>query len=247
MTWRVAIPSYQRAATLARCTLPTLLNGGIAPGLIDVWVADAAEHATYAGTLDRGTYGTIQIGAPTLRGARNHIARAYPAGQRLLCVDDDVRGVYQGDKEHKLLEVRALDVAERGFAQMRKAGAHLWGIYPAANHFFMKPGTRTGLTYIIGSFWGVELRHHPCELVVLEDKEDVERSCRFFEADGTVARLENVTVKSNYYTEPGGMQVTRTKTRVASSARRMVEMFPHLCSYWERKDGTAEVRLREKK
>lgn len=245
--YRVAIPSYARAATLAKCTLPTLAAGGIPPERIDVWVADKEQRAEYIETLDPALYYGVNIAAPTLRGARNHIARAYPAGTRLLCVDDDVRALKAkaGNKLVPVTDVAA--VVERGFREMDKAGARIWGIYPASNAMFMKDAVRTGLTYIIGSFWGVHLRGDPCELVTLEDKEDVERSCRFFERDGTVCRLEDITVISNYYTEPGGMQVTRTPARVASSARRMVEMFPRLATYWERKDGTAEVRLREKR
>jgi hypothetical protein len=247
MTWRVAIPSYQRAATLAKCTLPTLVDGGVDPDLIDIWVADKEQRAEYLDVLVPGTYGGVMVAAPTLRGARNHIARAYPAGTRLLCADDDVRAL-KAKADKKLVPITDVAaVVDRGFREMDKAGARIWGIYPASNAMFMKDAVRTGLTYIIGSFWGVHLRGDPCELVTLEDKEDVERSCRFFERDGTVCRLEDVTVISNYYTEPGGMQVTRTPGRVASSARRMVEMFPRLATYWERKDGTAEVRLREKR
>jgi hypothetical protein len=64
--------------------------------------------------------------------------------------------------------------------------------------------------------------------------------------DGKVVRLDDITVKSKYYTEDGGMQVTRTSERIHESAKILQARYPHLCSMYIRDTtGHAELRLRD--
>jgi hypothetical protein len=79
------------------------------------------------------------------------------------------------------------------------------------------------------------------------DKEYYERSIRFYLRDGAVVRLRNIAPKTAYYTEKGGNQEYRTMETVAAGAKKLVAMFPEMCSLnLTKKSGYPEIRLRDK-
>ena len=138
------------------------------------------------------------------------------------------------------------EVICRGFVECQKHGANLFGVYAAANAMFMKNRVAVGLYYCIGSCWGLITRHDKVLTVTLDDKEDFERTLQHYVKDGKVVRLDDITVKSKYYTEDGGMQVTRTSERIHESAQILVDRYPGLCTMYIRETtGHAELRLRD--
>ncbi len=111
---------------------------------------------------------------------------------------------------------------------------------------FMKHRVAVGLYYCIGSCWGIVTRHDDDLSVTMDDKEDFERTLQHYVKDGRIVRLDDITVKSKYYTEDGGMQVTRTSERIHESAKILEQRYPHLCSMYIRNTtGHAELRLRD--
>ena len=85
------------------------------------------------------------------------------------------------------------------------------------------------------------------KLALEMDKEDYERSVRFYKADGGVVRMRSIAPKTAYYTEKGGNQEFRTKKTVMDGAKWMVENFPEYCDLnLTKKSGYPEVRLRDK-
>lgn len=249
MAFEVAIPSYKRPETLTRKTLHTLLAGGILPACITVFVADRQEYARYLQTLVPGTYGHLIIGQPTLQGARGFIQTHYPEGTPVVNVDDDVSGILQATSMKQLQAVPDLPaLIEEGFALTAAHRLNLWGIYPVANAYFMRPKVTVDLRYIVGAFWGVYATHDPRVRVTLEDKEDFERTILFYLRDGGVVRVNNVCVQTRYYAEPGGMQETRTAARVQTSAQLLVHRYPLLCQ-WNtgKKSVHAEITLRDRR
>lgn len=244
----IAIPSYKRAKTLKEKTLATLEKYKIDPEIITVFVADQEELDVYKKEFAGTPYESrIVISAPTLHGSRNAISRYYPEGEYIVNLDDDLQEIQKKIGEQTLGPVDDVDaeVFRKGFDALEETGAYLWGIYAAANAFFMKERIATGLYYVIGSCWGHINRHSPDLVLTLEDKEDYERTLQYYEMDGLVARIDNITVKSAYYKEPGGMQETRTSERIKFSADNLVERFPDYCSTYIRETtGHAELRLR---
>lgn len=248
MNFEIAVPSYKRPERCRDATLAFLARCKTeAP--ITVFVADEEQRAVYARTLDPKTYSQLVVGVPGMGAIRNFIHEHYAPGTRILHVDDDIEGLFVRVDEKRLVEHVELDeLVETAFSLCERANARLWGIYPVKNPLFMKARATFDLRYVIGSFWGSINEPGDVLTVSLDDKEDFERTMKCYAADGAVVRLEYVTVKSRYYTEPGGMQETRTPERVRKSAELLARRYPQLCSLNMKKaNGFVELRLRDKR
>jgi hypothetical protein len=92
------------------------------------------------------------------------------------------------------------------------------------------------------------INNRKAEVRTIDDKEDYERSIKYYLKDGGVLRFNNVTCRTNCYKEPGGMQVERTKKRIHDSAVYLTKKYPNLCTLnTGKKSGFTEVRLKDKR
>jgi hypothetical protein len=247
--WVIAIPSYKRAETLRDKTLAVLRKYRIPADKIHVFVANKAEYDTYKSTLDPASYGHLHIAEPGMAAVRNYITRFFPVGKAIFNMDDDIRGFieYSPNGRRNERPLRSLsDAITTGFRNAAASGYRLFGFYPVANGYFMKPGPpSTDLRYIIGSVWGI-INPGPILTVTIDDKEDYLRSVMMYVLDGGVLRYTNIAPQSAYYKEPGGMQEERTMGRIDASAKAMVAAFPDLVKInLTKKSGIPEVRLRD--
>lgn len=247
--WVIAIPSYKRAETLRDKTLQVLQSYKIPKDKIHVFVANKAEYDTYKATLDPATYGHLHIAEPGMAAVRNYITRFFPVGKPIFNMDDDIRGFLEHSATAKRQErpLTCLSSAiTAGFEAVQRTGYRLFGFYPVANGYFMRPGPpTTDLRYIIGSVWGI-VNPGPVLTVTIDDKEDYLRSVMMYLLDGGVLRFNGIAPVSAYYKEPGGMQEERTMNRIAASAQAMVTAFPDLVKInLTKKSGMPEVRLRD--
>ena len=251
----IAIPSYKRAETLRDKSLKLLHEYNVEPRRIYIFVANKDEEKVYKGVLDSKTYNKIVIGVPKIGPQRNFISDYFPLEKPLVHMDDDVSAFIEWSASAKRNERPLKDLRgfiQRAFDTCRKAECSLWGIYPAANGYFMKNEHTTDLRFVIGAFNGC---FNPgtkgpkgVKLELEMDKEDYERSIRFYLRDGVVVRFRNVAPKTAYYTEKGGNQEFRTMKTVAEGAKKLVKMFPELCSLnLTKKSGYPEIRLRDKR
>ena len=254
--YRIAIPSYRREKTLVARTLAVLRKHKIDPRRVTIFVANEEERKTYARAVEPTGYRNIVVAEPGMMRVRNFMLNYFAEGTPVLFVDDDIqrvqRRVHPKGQNPKLVDVVDLerDVIYAGFDRMREHNAYLWGIYAAANPGFMKDRVAVGLYYVIGSFYGVIIRHQAVLHVGTDDKEDFERSVQHFLKDGRVARLDFITVKSAYYTQPGGMQIQRTKKTVNEGAEYMLRKYPlYVRDAGNRTkgqhQGNREIKLRE--
>jgi hypothetical protein len=246
----IAIPSYKRAETLRDKTLTTLKEHRIPAERIHVFVATPEEKDRYAKTLEAGTYGKLIVAIPGMAAVRNFITGYYPVGQRIVNIDDDIKGFLEFSETARRHEMplRNLDgFIKRAFAQSQKTGFRLWGIYPVPNGFFMRAGEpSTDLKYIIGAFWGITNPGLDVLKVTIDDKEDYLRSLIMYVADGGVLRFRDIAPKTAYYKEAGGMQEERTMNRVTKSAEALHKAFPDLTKLnATKKSGFLELRLRD--
>lgn len=258
--YQIAIPSYRRPLGLVSKTLQTLLRNGIGMERVTIFVANPSEHNEYSEAI-RATVSTagqddlalcnIVIAEPGMRAVRNFIRGYYAEGVALLMLDDDIEDIRQrvDDQTAEPFPAGTLDLfIEQAFLVAKTEGVHLWGIYPVKNPFFQSDKLRRGLSYINGAMWGLWNTHDRRTLTALDDKEDFERSVRFYLLDGSVHRYEYVSTVTRYYDNPGGMSEGRQANpgRIAASARRLVRMFPNLVHYDSSKSsGKAEVKLKD--
>ncbi len=250
----IAIPSYKRAETLRDKSLAVLKEYKIDPKRIDVFVANKEEEKVYKETLEPGSYHKIVVGVPKIGPQRNFISNYYPVGKPVIHMDDDIQGFIEYSPSAKRNEKKLVSlerVIQRGFAECRKHNCRLWGIYPTPNGYFMNDKVDHDLRFIIGCFNGM---FNPgtkgpkgVKLELEMDKEDYERSVRFYIADGGVIRMRGYAPKTAYYTEKGGNQEFRTKKSVMDGAKWMVKTFPDYATLnLTKKSGYPEVRLRDK-
>lgn len=246
--YKIAIPSYKRYETIKKKTLKVLESYNISPDKITIFVADDDEYLKYSESLRDTPYKNIVKGVPTIGAQRNFIEKYYPEGTYLMMFDDDIEEVQVKISEQKLGRVNDLEkeIFIRGFEECEKLGAKTFGIYAAANAYFMKDRVYDKLCYIIASMFGVIVEHDDFLSRVTNHGEDYEYSIRQYIKNGVVCRLDNYTVKSNYYKEDGGLQTIRTKEYVYDSIKKITEMFPEYCTMYIREStGHAELKLRD--
>lgn len=247
MEYRIAIPSYQRADQLSEKTLKLLERHNISPEKVDIFVANETERQKYKSTLKNSPYQNLIVGERGMGAIRRFIQKYYPEGTRVMNFDDDLIDILYKVDDKKMDPIKSLEdqVILRGFSELEKQDAYLFGVYAAANAMFMKHRVSVGLYYCIGSCWGMITRHDEDLSVTLDDKEDFERTLQHYVKDGRIVRLDDITCKTKYY-GVGGMQEERTEDRITKSAEELVRRYPGLCTMYIR-DTTkhAELRLRD--
>ena len=165
---------------------------------------------------------------------------------KLLNLDDDIVSIQEklGDSEKEIEDLN--DLIETGFKTAGEGQCHLWGIYPLVNHFYMNYNHTFDLRYIVGAFWGLINTHDKNTYVELEDKEDFERTIKFYIKDKRVLRFNYVGVETGYYKEPGGMQETRTEDRVKESVSFLLQKYPMFCEWNQRRKNHYEIKLKDR-
>lgn len=244
-SYQIAIPSYRRPRTLKQKTLAMLNAYGISNSEVDVWLADAQQLSEYESEFEVNPPNFI-VGVPGIGPQRNRIEQHYEQGSRVLMLDDDLTGWQQATNPKTLEAVPDLRaIIQQGWQIADRIGAGLWGVYAVANPYFMKPRVQTNLCYVIGTVQGIICSRDPALIRVTSHGEDYEYSIRRYIKDGILARLDWLTVISNYFKEPGGLVSQRTPEMMFESIRRIEAMFPDFCKMYVRKStGNPELRLR---
>jgi hypothetical protein len=247
MSYRIAIPSYHRADRIGRLTFAVLREGGVDMSRVDVWVASEEERVAYAPVCAEAGVNLLVHGlGPGLARTRNAIADAYPAGTQLLELDDDIRVIVQAvDKKNLVPTDQIHGWIEKGFELARGL---LWCVYPAANAFYMNPsGYRSrGLWYAEGAWFGYTVPEgdRSWTHVGTDHAEDFERSIKFFQHDGAVVRLDMLACRTAFWTEPGGMQDTRTTENIQAGIDYVMETYPGFATRRTTAEGRPNLRLK---
>lgn len=135
------------------------------------------------------------------------------------------------------------------FKKCKLENINLWGIYPVENAWFMSPKSTTDLRFIVGPCFGIINRHDSRLKLTLDEKENVERTLQYWSLDGKVLRLNNITLRTQYYKTPGGMQHSlekrdARKEHAMKSAEILHKRYPKLTKiYLGKKSGHPEIKL----
>ena len=247
MIYRIAIPSYKRSKVINNKTLKYLSKCNFDLSKVDVFVSDEKEKKEYEKNCNYEDVNFI-IGGKNITEQRNIIHTYYPDDSLILSIDDDIEEmlIKNKNKLKSFYEIEKLSIIAKN--EMIKNRTKICGIYPVANQFFMKNKISINLKYIAAGFYFFISEQDRTLLVELQDKEDFERSIKYFIKYNSLVRLEMITMKTKFYKGEGGLQATRTEERIKKSALYLAAKYPNYCKMnTGKKTGYAEVRLINKK
>lgn len=239
MAYTIAIPTYGRAMVCRDQTLSTLQKNGIPKEHIFVFVVEA-EYAIYKDTLNPDTYGELVIGYEGLIQQREYIESYFQDGQYIVSMDDDIREIDLGGEAPDLNSF-----INKAFEDCCEKKSWIWGVYPVFNPFFRntkKPLT-TYRAFIIGCMYGYINRKDNIRVSLTKNKDDVERSIRYFERDGIVLRYNRVGVKTKMYSNGGLGRLNERKSIMEDDAIILNEYFPDITKIRIRTNGLWEIVL----
>ena len=252
MSYIICIPSYKRAKLCNDKTLATLSQHGVLKGKVYIFVANKKEYEEYKQTLDPSLYGQLIIGVKGLVQQRQFIMEQFPEGKQIIFFDDDVSSIdlsisplFRNSTLQQFL-IYAFDHCKR-------FGSYIWGVYPVYNPFFREPREEISscLNYIVGAFYGVINRPKLPQLrltVTAKDgqKEDVERTIKYFINDGILIRFNKVGFETKYYGKQGGLGTFEERLKpMLEASQRLKNAYPEYGNISTKKNGMTEFRLKK--
>jgi hypothetical protein len=248
----VCIPSYKRAELCNEKTLQTLKDNHIPTKKIFVYVANQEEYDEYINILDKSKYNKLVVGIKGLVPQRQFIMEQFPEGKHIVFFDDDVSKIDL--TMSSLTKGKSLDFFfKHAFKECHKHKSYIWGVYPVFNPFFRKgrPELTTCLTYIVGAFYGIINRPKlkDIELTITKEngqKEDVERTLKYFIEDGIVLRFNRVGFMTKYYGKSGGLGTFEARLKpMLEASKKLLAKYPEYGTISTKKHGMTEFRLKK--
>lgn len=246
----VCIPSYKRAELCNEKTLKTLHQHKIPASKINVYIVKEDEEE-YLKKLDKKYYNKIIVGKKGLVQQRKFIQEQFPEGKNIVFFDDDIASIDL--KMSALFKSHSLDYFFKyAFDQCKKNEAYIWGVYPVFNPFFRKSRKEmtTCQSYIVGAFYGIVNRPNvkAIELTLTKEngqKEDVERTIKYFKTDGIVLRFNRVGFETKYYGKSGGLGTFDERLKpMLEASQRLKHEYPEHGEISTKKHGMTEFRLK---
>ena len=252
MSYIICIPSYKRANFCNEKTLATLHKHKIPSKKIYVYVANKEDYDIYKNTLNPELYNKLVIGKKGLVPQRQFIMEQWSENQKIVFLDDDVESVdislSPRFKKHNLDYF-----IKEAFNECEKNHSYIWGVYPVFNPFFRKPKVEisTELKYIVGAFYGIINRPNlnTIKLKITKEngqKEDVERSIKYFIEDGIVIRFNKIGFTTKYYGKEGGLGRFEERIKPMKEACKKLEnKYPEYGTTKVRGNGMSEFVLKK--
>jgi hypothetical protein len=247
----VAIPSYKRAQLCNDKTLTTLKDHNIPSKKIYVYVANNEEEEEYKKVLTPSLYGKLVVGKKGLVPQRQFITEQWKEGQNIVFFDDDIASI---DLKMSKFKKHTLDFFFRSaFNECKAQKSYIWGVYPVFNPFFRKARDELSncLNYIVGAFYGIINRPNlkSIQLKITKEngqKEDVERTLRYFIEDGIVLRFNRVGFETKYYGKEGGLGTFEDRLKpMLEASQKLKKDFPEYGEISTKKNGMTEFRLKK--
>jgi hypothetical protein len=248
----VCIPSYKRAELCNEKSLTMLKNNHIPSKKIFVYVANKEEYDEYIKVLDKSKYNKLVVGIKGLVPQRQFIMEQFPEGKHIVFFDDDVSKIDLSMSS--ITRGKTLDYFfKHAFKECHKNKSYIWGVYPVFNPFFRKerPEMTTCLTYIVGAFYGIINRPNlkAIELTITKEngqKEDVERTLKYFVEDGIVLRFNRIGFMTKYYGKSGGLGTFEARLKpMLEASKKLKAKYPEYGEITTKKHGMTEFRLKK--
>lgn len=248
----VCVPSYKRAETCNEKTLQMLKNNKISASKIYVYVANDEEYKEYSEKLDKKLYHKLVVGIKGLVPQRQFIMEQWKEGQHIVFFDDDVESIDLSIS--KLFKGKTLDhFFKYAFKECKANQSYIWGVYPVYNPFFREARDEmsTCLNYIVGAFYGIINRPNlkSIQLSITKEngqKEDVERTIKYFIEDGIVLRFNRVGFVTKYYGKSGGLGTFEDRLKpMLEASNKIKAAYPEYGNISTKKTGMTEFKLKK--
>jgi|694.fasta_scaffold46443_5 hypothetical protein len=248
----ICIPSYKRSEVCKDKTLATLHKHKIDPKSIYVYVANKEDYDLYEKTLDKNTYNKLVIGKKGLVPQRQFIMNQWPAGKHIVFFDDDLQSIDLSLSPR--FKGHNLDYfIKEAFVESEKLHSYIWGVYAVYNPFFRKARkeTTTELNYIVGAFYGIINRPslNAISLTITKEngqKEDVERTLKYFLHDGIVLRFNKIGFETKYYGKEGGLGRFEDRIKpMMEASKKLKKQYGEYGDIKVRGNGMAEFVLKK--
>jgi hypothetical protein len=237
LSYKIAIPSHKRSKIICQKTLPLLRGLGFPADIIHIFI-NPPEMEEYSTAIAKAFPDYLPImcnGRAGTSGQRRAIEDFF-FDQKVICFDDDIGG----------LKIWGSDLAvpqlfEECFSIAEKSGCNLWGLHPSDNGLSMKDMATVGLSYIIGSCFGMKCVYKIDYTNNLT--EDFERTVQYYKKDGKVIRFNGIGIKTKYFAA-GGLEEFRVGDAQIEAAKDFHNRHPMLCRLRIRENKPADVVIK---
>jgi len=201
MTYRIAIPSFNRTIQLNTKTLVLLRKHKIDLSLVDVFLENEEQKEQYKSKNSNLNY--IVTNTTGIKDKRNIMRKYYrdtTTENNIVFIDDDIDEIYDGAKPIENLD----EFLNYAFFQTKKRDLNFWGVCGFNNPFYLNDTISTNLKYICGAFCGLIIdRDKELLLTQFNHYEDFEFSILHFKRDKGVVRFNSIGLKTKYFGDGG--------------------------------------------
>lgn len=235
--------SAGRPELLLKKTIATLTRGNFGGSLFVVVPSD--ELVAYATALQGSPIHTILW--HTERGLTKQRAffrsKMLP-GTEIVFIDDDVEAI-KIKTPTGLEHCRRVDaLADFVFQAMTYRGDDclLAGVYPVANRDWMANAVSENNAYIVGALYFLRNDDRIVEPAE-QELEDYARQLSEQAAGRPTLRFNWIGIQTQYFKNPGGLQVTRTGALRSSVVNALVAQYPTIVKRRLRRDATPDLKF----
>ena len=208
-TIKFVIPSYNRAGKIKTLELLKKNNIDIKQIYIFVVVEEYEEYKKHYPEYK------IIIGVTGLVNQRRFINSYFKEGTKIVSIDDDIFAIRQFNEIEgvkTLTDTNLKSIVSAGFKECIRVGSYIFGIYPTDNYTRdMTDSITYDLCFLIGHFYGYINRHCDNLKIDYDQKEDYQRSLKYFLKDRVLVRFNNICCITNTYKNVGGMNTNIDK------------------------------------
>ena len=141
------------------------------------------------------------------------------------------------------------DLIQTAYKECIARGAFIWSVYPVWNPFFRKHKEflSTSLKLCIGGFTGIINRPDNEDIypTLCGDREDVERTLKYFINDGIVLRFNRVGYKTKFFEVGGHGTLTQRIKTITAEVKMLNDKYPSFGSI-KYKKNYPDFRLNDK-
>jgi hypothetical protein len=236
--FNIAIPTHRRHSVIKKLTLSAI--EGIECKSIKIFVSDDDDYNLYRQELP--DYEIIICSTTNVRDKFNFIQSYYDDGEFVMVIEDDIA-------EIQTIKGISVSAAIKFIYQYcLSSQIKSFGVYPSSNKFFMSKSIEIGLTYLVANLFGFVSTRDNRLLCSLPTKNDYERSVKYSEVYGKVARFNFVSCRTNNYGNKGGMQVISNRAKLEDYAsEELCKLYPDIFSInLSRKSKYKELKMNKK-